>query len=131
MFVLFVDVQTLGSELIIGLVQAVDSEKDPRNLILVFNLVNTVARNFDLSEFKSCNIQSRVTRNCVKYSLASCSQASGTYDISTSKTLITSNRECSFINISVCARLSFNFSAYVVVFFSVHLPFDVQFVNFH
>jgi DNA repair/transcription protein MET18/MMS19 len=42
------DLKSFSSEFILGLVQAMDSEKDPRNLLVVFGLVKTVGYNFTI-----------------------------------------------------------------------------------
>lgn len=44
------DVKTLGSEFVVGVIQAIDSEHDPRNLVCVFTVVCSVAQNFALGE---------------------------------------------------------------------------------
>lgn len=50
-FVVYLDVKTLGSEFVVGVIQAIDSEHDPRNLVCVFTVVRLVAQNFALGEY--------------------------------------------------------------------------------
>ncbi|XP_067037088.1 MMS19 nucleotide excision repair protein homolog isoform X2 [Acropora muricata] len=52
---------TVGNDFVFGFIQAMDGEKDPRNLMLVFDLVRVIVRNFsidlfveDLFEVTSC-----------------------------------------------------------------------------
>ncbi|KAK3698089.1 hypothetical protein QZH41_017527, partial [Actinostola sp. cb2023] len=55
------DLQTLGSDFVFGFIQAMDGEKDPRSLLLVFQLVSMLVKYFpialfveDLFEVTSC-----------------------------------------------------------------------------
>ena len=43
--------QTLGSEFVLGYIQAVDGERDPRNLVTVFKSVATITRHLDFCEY--------------------------------------------------------------------------------
>ncbi|XP_071487624.1 MMS19 nucleotide excision repair protein homolog [Diadema antillarum] len=45
------ELQAMGSEFVLGVLHAVDGEKDPRNLILVFNILPTVINNFSIDMF--------------------------------------------------------------------------------
>lgn len=41
-------VQRMGSEFVLGVIKAVDGEKDPRNLTIVFSFIPTLAQHFEL-----------------------------------------------------------------------------------
>ncbi|XP_041476664.1 MMS19 nucleotide excision repair protein homolog [Lytechinus variegatus] len=45
------ELQGMGSEFVLGFLHAMDGEKDPRNLILLFNILPTVINNFKIDMF--------------------------------------------------------------------------------
>ena len=42
--------QQLGSTFVYGYIQAMDAEKDPRNLVVAFNSVRIIAQNFPIGK---------------------------------------------------------------------------------
>jgi DNA repair/transcription protein MET18/MMS19 len=40
----------MGQDFVIGFIQAMDGEKDPRNLLLAFSLVKLIIHEFDISQ---------------------------------------------------------------------------------
>jgi DNA repair/transcription protein MET18/MMS19 len=60
--------KSFGSEFVLGLVQAIDSEKDPRNLLVVFSLVKTIGQNFAIGLYaKSLLMQCLFSSLCRTY----------------------------------------------------------------
>ena len=45
------DLRKLGGDFVFGYIQAIDGEKDPRNLMAIFGLTPIVIKNFDLGRF--------------------------------------------------------------------------------
>lgn len=45
------ELQVLGSGFVFGFIQAVDQERDPRNLLIIFSIVPIVSKYFKLEPF--------------------------------------------------------------------------------
>ncbi|OWF55073.1 MMS19 nucleotide excision repair protein homolog [Mizuhopecten yessoensis] len=45
------ELQKIGSDFVLGYIQAMDAEKDPRNLVIAFHCATTIIRNFQLGVF--------------------------------------------------------------------------------
>ena len=45
------ELQAFGQDFVFGIIQAVDQERDPRNLLILFSIFPVVARYFQLEPF--------------------------------------------------------------------------------
>ena len=45
------ELQAFGQDFVFGIIQAVDQERDPRNLLILFSIFPVVARYFQLKPF--------------------------------------------------------------------------------
>ena len=45
------ELQSLGRDFVFGFIQAVDQERDPRNLLIIFSCIPVIAKFFELQPF--------------------------------------------------------------------------------